>query len=143
MSVQQISVFLENRAGSLEEITSILGNGGIDLIALSIADTTDFGILRAIVNDEKKALKLAKEHGYTANLTNVLAVATKDSPGGLCAALTALHKAGIFVEYLYALVRRVKGKAIIIFRVDELEKAQDVLTKAGFALLSQSEITVE
>lgn len=141
MSIKQMSVFLENQPGSLEEMTTLLGDGSIDLIALSIADTTDFGILRAIVNDNEKALALAKENGYTASLTDVLAVSVSDSPGGLAGALQALRAGGVSIEYLYSLVRRVNHNAIIVFRVENPAEAEKILCAAGFTLLSQSDIT--
>ena len=141
MSIKQVSVFLENRQGSLEEITTLLGDGGIDLIALSMADTTDFGILRAIVNDNEKALDLAKKKGFTASLTDVLAVSVSDSPGGLAKALQALGQSGLFIEYLYSLVRRVNHNAIIIFRVDKPAEAEQLLRAQGFLLLEPNDIT--
>jgi hypothetical protein len=140
MSIQQISVFLENRRGSLEEFTSLLGDNGVDLIALSIADTTDFGILRAIVGNNDKALALVKGAGYTASLTNVLAVAVPDSPGGLAGALKLLGGAGITIEYLYSFVRQVGGNAVIIFRVDNPATAEKLLAEEGYRLLGQGEI---
>lgn len=141
MSIKQVSVFLENRQGSLEEITTLLGDGGIDLIALSMADTTDFGILRAIVDDDEKALRLAKEKGFTASLTDVLAVSVSDSPGGLARALQVLREGDVFIEYLYSLVRRVNHNAIIIFRVDKPAEAEQLLKANGFLLLEHEDIT--
>lgn len=141
MSIKQVSIFLENRQGSLEEITTLLGDGGIDLIALSMADTTDFGILRAIVDDNEKALDLAKKKGFTASLTDVLAVSVSDSPGGLAKALQVLRQGGVFIEYLYSLVRRVNHNAIIIFRVDKPADAEKLLREQGFLLLEASDIT--
>ncbi len=140
MFIKQISVFIENRHGRLEEFTTLLGENGIDLIALSIADTTNFGILRAIVADNERALGLVRDHGYTANLTEVLAVAVPDSPGGLAGVLTMLRDGSISIEYLYSFVRRVGKDAIIIFRVDQPEKAAALLQEKGVRLLSQEEI---
>ena len=140
MFIKQISVFIENRHGRLEEFTTLLGENGIDLIALSIADTTNFGILRAIVADNERALGLVRDHGYTANLTEVLAVAVPDSPGGLAGVLTMLRDGSISIEYLYSFVRRVGKDAIIIFRVDQPDKAAALLQEKGVRLLSQEEI---
>ena len=123
MFIKQISVFIENRHGRLEEFTTLLGENGIDLIALSIADTTNFGILRAIVADNEKALRLVP-----------------DSPGGLAGVLTMLRDGSISIEYLYSFVRRVGKDAIIIFRVDQPEKAAALLQEKGVRLLSQEEI---
>ena len=122
MFIKQISVFIENRHGRLTEFTKLLGKNDIDLIALSIADTTNFGILRAIVSDNDKALKISRDAGFTANLTEVLAVAVPDVPGGLDGVLQLLSDNDIFIEYLYSFVRRVGNDAIIIFRVDQPER---------------------
>lgn len=140
MYIKQISVFVENRPGRLEEFTSLLGANGIDLIALSIADTTDYGILRAIVSDNEKALALVRDHSYTANLTEVLAVTVPDIPGGLASILAILREGCISIEYLYSFVRRSGHDAIIIFRVDQPQAASDVLEKKGIKLLTQEEI---
>ncbi len=140
MSIKQISVFLENRKGALEEFTELLGKEGVDLVALSIADTTDFGILRAIVSDNDKTLALVREKGYTANLTDVLAVAVPDTPGGLATALRLLREGDISIEYLYSFVRRIGKDAIIIFRVDKAEEASAMLKEKGIRLLEQDEI---
>ncbi len=140
MFIKQISVFLENRQGRLEEFTTLLGENKIDLIALSIADTTNFGILRAIVDDNEKASRVLQQNGYTANLTDVLAVAVPDSPGGLAGVLRQLADGGISIEYLYSFVRRIDHDAIIIFRVDKPEEAAQLLTQKGVRLLEQSEV---
>lgn len=140
MPVKQISVFLENRQGTLEAFTTLLGEGGIDLLAMSIADTADFGILRAIVSDNEKALALVRQNGYTANLTDVLAVAVPDAPGGLANALRLLGKGGIFIEYLYSFVRRVNHAAVIIFRVDDLPRAEALLQAADVTVLQQQDV---
>lgn len=143
MAIKQISVFLENRQGALEEFTALLGENGIDLIALSIADTTDFGILRAIVNDNDKTMAALRAHGYTANLTDVLAVAVPDTPGGLSGVLRLLRECGISIEYLYSFVRRIDHDAIIIFRVDKPEEAAELLRGKGVRMLEQGEIACE
>ena len=140
MFIQQIYVFIENRHGSLTDFTQLLGENGVDLIALSIADTTNFGILRAIVSDNEKTLKVVRDKGYTANLTEVLAVAVPDVPGGLAGVLQLLRDNDISVEYLYSFVRRVGNDAIIIFRVDQPERAGNLLRDKGVRLLEQDEI---
>lgn len=140
MTIKQISVFIENRKGSLAAFCTLLGENDIDLIALSVADTTDFGILRAIVDDNEKTLKLIKDHGYTATITEVLAVAVADSPGGLAKALSLLDEGGIALEYIYSFVRRIDHDAIIIFRVDKLDEAARLLAGAGVRMLSQAEV---
>lgn len=140
MLIKQISVFLENRQGSLEQFTTLLGENNVDLIALSIADTTDFGILRAIVSDNEKTLELVRQHGYTAKLSDVLAVTVPDTPGGLSGALRLLNQGGISIEYLYSFVRRVNHQAVIIFRVDNPAEAEKMLEGSGIKLLGQDEI---
>jgi hypothetical protein len=141
MSIQQISVFLENRQGSLEAFCALLGEHGIDLTALSIADTTDFGILRAIVSDSEQTLKLVRQAGYTANLTDVLAVAVPDTPGGLAGVLHCLGQGGVSIEYLYSLVRRVDHMAIIVFKVDQPQRAAELLGAQGLRLLAREEVS--
>ena len=140
MFVKQISVFLENRQGRMEDFTRVLGENGIDLIAISIADTSDFGIVRTIVNDGEKAAGVLKANGYTVKVTDVLAVGIADEPGGLAKALAALGKGDVSIEYLYTLMRRVGDKAVIIFRVDQPEKAAELLQAAGVQLFSHGEL---
>ena len=142
MFVKQISVFIENRPGRLAEFTQMLGKAGIDLIALSIADTTNFGVLRAIVNDSEKAFKVIQDGGYTVNITEVLAVAVPDQPGGLGTVLKLLDDNSISVEYLYSFVRRVKDSAVVIFRVDRPEESAKLLTEKGVRLLTQEEVAI-
>ncbi len=142
MYVKQISVFIENTPGRLANFTKLMGDNGIDLVSLSIADTTNFGILRGIVADYEKAVKLLSENGYTVKLTDVLAVSVSDKPGGLNEVLMTLANNGIVVEYLYSFVRNVGHNALIIFRVDKLAEAERVLTEAGVRLLSQEEVRV-
>jgi hypothetical protein len=140
MMVKQISVFIENKKGRLYKLTKALGDEGIDLIALSIADTTNFGILRCIVNDPEKALKVLKEAGFTANTTEVLAVEVPDIPGGLASVLDILTSADISVEYLYSFVRTKSDSALILFRVEEIEKAIEVLKKNNINILSNQDV---
>lgn len=140
MYVKQISVFVENTPGRLAHFTRLLGENHIDLVSLSVADTTNFGILRGIVADYERAVQLLGENGYTVKLTDVLAVSVPDRPGGLADVLDALAGESISVEYLYSFVRSLDGHALIILRVDQLDKAQQVLEKAGVKLLSQEEI---
>ena len=136
MKVEQISIFIENKSGRLAEITRILGEAGINIRALSLADTTDFGILRLIVNEVEKAKEVLKEKGFTVNKTEVVAVEVPDKPGGLSAILQALDKENTTVEYMYAFVERCGGNAVIIFRFDETDKALEVLRGNGFNVLA-------
>ena len=135
MKVEQISIFLENKPGSLENVTKLLRDANINIRTLSLADTTDFGILRLIVNDIDTALNVLKENGLRVSRTNVVAVEVPDRPGGLHSILETLSKNGINVEYLYAFVERSGENAIIIFRFDALDAAIDVLLKNGFTVM--------
>jgi len=140
MKVEQISIFLENKSGRLAEVTELLAKSGINIRALSLADTADFGILRLILNDLEKAKKVLKEHGFTVGKTEVIAVEVPDRPGGLAGILNALQGGGINVEYMYAFVQKSGENAIIIFRFDELEKAISALQKAGVRILKGEEV---
>jgi hypothetical protein len=140
MYVKQISVFIENTPGRLADFTRLLGDHQIDLVSLSIADTTNFGILRGIVADYERAEKLIGEAGYTVRLTDVLAASVPDVPGGLAKVLGMLSENGISIEYLYSFVRNAGKNALIIFRVEELDKAAQVLRDNGVRLLSQEEV---
>ncbi len=136
MKVEQISVFIENKSGRLAEVTRILGDAGINIRALSLADTSDFGILRLIVNDREKAKAVLKENGFTVSKTEVVAVEVPDRPGGLSQILQTLDSHTINVEYMYAYVERSGGNAVIIFRFDETGKAIATLQQNGFTILS-------
>jgi len=138
--VKQISVFVENKKGRLARITEVLGQAGIDLIALSIADTTNFGIMRCIVNDPDKAIALLKANGFTASTTEVIVAEVTDKPGGLAAVLGALDKAGISVEYLYSFVRTPNENALILFRVEDIPAAVAALEQSGVKLLDEDQV---
>lgn len=138
--IKQISVFVENKKGRLAKITDVLGRGGIDLIALSIADTTNFGIMRCIVNDPDKALALLKDGGFTASTTEVIVAEVVDKPGGLAFVLALLDKAGISVEYLYSFVRTPSENALILFRVEDIAAATQALKAGGVKLLEEQDI---
>ena len=135
MKAEQISIFIENKSGRLAEITRILGDAGINIRALSLVDTSDFGILRLIVNDTEKAKQILKDKGFTVNKTEVVAVEVPDTPGGLANILQSLDTDSINVEYMYAFVERSGGNAVIIFRFDETDKAITSLTRNGFSVL--------
>jgi hypothetical protein len=135
MKVEQISIFIENKSGRLAEITRILGEADINIRALSLADTSDFGILRLIVNDAGNAKAVLKEKGFTVNKTEVVAVEVPDKPGGLSVILQTLDKNMINVEYMYAFVERCAGNAVIIFRFDETDKAIATLLENNFNVL--------
>lgn len=140
MKVEQISIFLENKSGRLADVASVLARAGVNIRALSLADTTDFGILRLIVNDTEKAKQVLKENGFTVGKTEVIAVEVFDRPGGLADILNIMKNNGINVEYMYAFVQKSGGNAIIIFRFDELEKAIGTLQKGGVRILKGEEV---
>jgi len=140
MRVKQISIFLENKSGRLAQVSDVLGAGGVNIRALSIADTTDFGILRLIVNDPERAYRLLKEAGFTVNLTDVLAVELEDRPGGLARALKPLAEAGINIEYLYAFVQKARDAALVVFRVEQMDEAANVLQAHGIRLVPGEEV---
>lgn len=140
MLVEQIAVFLENKSGRLAEITAVLAENGINIRALSVADTTDFGILRLIVDRVEKAKDALKKNGFTVGKTNVIAVEVEDKPGGLANVLKTIHKAGLNVEYMYAFVSRTGENAVLIFRFEKMEEAILSLRKGGFTILSREQI---
>jgi hypothetical protein len=135
MKVEQISIFLENKPGGLESVTRLLKDANINIRTLSLADTSDFGILRLIVNDVNTTLKVLNEHGLRVSKTIVVAVEVPDRPGGLHSILEVLAKNGINVEYLYAFVEKSGENAVIIFRFDSPDNAINVLLKNGFTVL--------
>lgn len=135
MLVKQISVFLENKSGRLAEVTRTLGKNNIDISALSIADTTDFGILRLIVNKPEEAERALQENGFTVSCTNVIAIGVEDKPGGLSAALEVLEKENIGIEYMYAFVGKSENEALVILRVEDPGKAVTVLTEKNINVL--------
>ena len=135
MKVEQISIFIENKSGRLAEVTTILGFAGVNIRALSLADTSDFGILRLIVNDRDKAITALKGKGFTVSKTEVVAVEVPDQPGGLASILHVLDKDSMNVEYMYAFVERCGANAVIIFRFDDTEKAIAALSQRGFNIL--------
>jgi hypothetical protein len=140
MRVEQISVFLENKAGRLAEVARILAEAGVNIRALSLADTSDFGILRLIVNDNDKAKEVLSQHGFTVGKTDVVAVEVEDRPGGLHKILDVLFRANINVEYMYAFVQQSGDNAVIIFRFDNLDEAVKVLTANGVTVINGSQV---
>lgn len=140
MLVNQISVFLENKSGRLAEVTSSLREQSIDIRALYVADTTEYGILRMIVDKPEKALETLSQKGFTVSATNVIAIAIPDRPGTLDEALEALSEAGISVDYLYAFVGRSSTDAIVVIRVENPQKALEKLELTGIRVLSRKEV---
>lgn len=140
MLVEQIAVFLENKSGRLAEITSILAENEVNIRALSVADTADFGILRLIVDKVEIAKEALKAKGFTVGKTSVIAVEVEDRTGGLAKVLACIQGAEINVEYMYAFVNRTGEDAVLIFRFDQIEKAIESLQKEGFTILSREAI---
>ena len=140
MAIKQLTVFVQNHQGALLEVANLLADNGIDMRALSIADTQDFGILRVIVNDTDEALRILRSKGYLVQATDVIAVKISDAPGKLSAALHALNIAGINVEYLYAFLARTQRHAYVVLRVADNGEATKVLADAGFNTVSEEDI---
>lgn len=140
--VYQISAFLENRAGQFAEITTILAENGIDLRAVSIAETADYGILRMIVNNAEKATSILMQHGYLLSMTPVLVIAVPDQPGGIAPVLSTLAEGNIDIEYMYSLFTHIEGKAYIVFRVAETEKFISLLGSHGITPCTSKELGI-
>ena len=136
MTIHQISVFLENRAGQLAEITGVLAKKGIDLRAINIAETSDYGVLRLIADKPQEAATTLLEHGFILSMTPVVAVSVPDSPGGLAKVLDVLAKENIDVEYMYSVFGQVDGLAHMVFRVADTEKLVSVLKANGVEPIS-------
>ena len=134
MQIRQVSVFIENKVGRIMEITEVLGESNINLRALSLADTSDFGILRMIVDNIDKAVKVLKDKGFIVKETDVVAVEVPDKPGGLAHILEILCIANINVEYMYAFFEQPKDKALLIFRFEDPERAIEVLSEKGIQI---------
>ena len=135
MKVEQISIFLENKPGGLEKVTKILADAKINIRTLAVADTSDFGIVRMIVNDVEAAAKALKENGFTVSRTSVVAVEVPDQPGGLHSILSVISKEDINIAYMYAFVEKSGENAVMLFRFDQQDKAIDALTKSGIRVL--------
>ena len=135
MRVEQISIFLENKAGRLAEVTRVLSEAGVNIRALSLADTSDFGILRLIVDNNEKAKAALKGGGFTVGKTDVVAVEVEDQPGGLSKILHVLSQKGVNVEYMYAFVQHSGKDAVIIFRFDDIDTAIQLLQEHGVKVL--------
>lgn len=142
MDIKQISVFVENKPGRLATITKFLGENHVDIRALSIADTRDFGILRLIVDNPDQTITLLREAGYTVSITSVIAVAMSDEPGSLAKVLEILYMAGITVEYMYAFITRTKDHAYVVLRVEDTKdgRARDILMNNDIHLASSEDI---
>lgn len=140
MQIQQLSVFIENKPGRLAEITQVLADAQVDIRAISVADTSDFGILRVIVDRPQEAVTALKAHHMTVSLTNVIVMRIADTPGAFAGAVRQLADAGLDMEYMYAFITRDKGSACIILRTNNGEKAAETLRAMGVEILSQEDL---
>ena len=138
--VYQISVFLENRAGQFAEITGILAENQIDMRAISIAETTDYGVLRMIVDNAEKTTSILMQHGYLMSMTPVLVIAVPDRAGGVAPVLATLAEGNIDIEYMYSLFTHMEGKAYMCFRVSDEGKFKALLDSHGISTCSAEEL---
>ena len=141
MAIKQLTVFVQNRKGTLVSVTDALAENNVNLRALSIAETEDLGILRLIVNDEKVAEKVLEEKGYLIKTIDVVGVKIGDEPGKLTSALRILDEADINVEYLYAFMTRTEKHAYVVLRVEDNAKAEKALEDAGFHIITEDDIS--
>ena len=139
---KQVSVFLENKAGRLADVCDLLGRSGLNIRALCIADTSDFGILRLIVNDPGRAVELLRGDGHSVGETDVLAIQIEDKPGGLSHVLDVMRPYTVNVEYMYAFVTPLEGQAVVIFRVvdDNLDNTIKALAEANIAVVNPDKV---
>jgi hypothetical protein len=140
MAIIQLSVFLENRLGRLNDVLSVLSKNGINIRALSLADKASYGILRLIVNDASAGIKALKDESVSVNSTPVIAAEVDDEPGGLLKILSIMLASGLNVEYMYAFVEKTGDKAVVVFRVEETEKAESLLKEKNITLLEEKEL---
>ena len=140
MAIKQLTVFVENKQGTIVSVTDILAKNNVNIRALSIAETEDFGILRLIVNNEETAVKTLEEAGFLIKITEVVGVKIGDAPGKLTAALRVLDEANVNVEYLYAFMARTERHAYVVLRVEENAEAESILVNAGFHLITDADI---
>jgi len=143
MKIRQISIFIENKVGRIKEITDILGDNKINIRALSLADTSDFGILRMIVDDLEKGVKVLKDNGLIVRVSDVVAVEVPDKPGGLAKVLDLLVSKDINVEYMYAFFEKPVDSALLIFRFEQSDEAIEILTKNGISISTEKKLGVQ
>ena len=140
MQIRQISIFLQNQPGQLSQICRALADAGINIATLSLADTSDFGIVRMIVDDHERAKDVLAAAGYVANVSEVVAVCVPDRPGGMAGVMQVLDRAGVDIEYSYAFAFHKGEKAVLVFRFDDGEKAAKALSSAGLVTLSEKDL---
>ena len=139
MNVKQVAVFLEHKPGRLADISHCLAENNINIRALSLADTTDFGILRLVADDTEKAQKVLKDNGFTVGVTEVIGVEAEDKPGGMDKILQVTSKANLNIEYMYAFTQKSGESGILLFKFDDPDKAMTAFKEAGFKILSGEE----
>lgn len=140
ITIQQLSVFLENKPGRLCAATDALAKGGINISALTLADSTEFGILRLIVDCPDRAGEILRESGVVVRITEVLAIPMNDTPGSAGDILHLLSEAGLNIEYMYVCVGRVSGMPIMVIRTDDTERATDILHRAGYGHVKNEDV---
>ncbi|HUT53978.1 MAG TPA: ACT domain-containing protein [bacterium] len=140
MKVKQLSVFVENQPGRLASVAKSLGGAGINIMAMTIAETREFGVVRMIVADWERGIKFLKESGFTVTTTDVLAIEVKDNPGALAKVLEVFVSRGLNVEYMYAFVAKREGTAILVFRFDDPDQAIQALAGTGVKVLTNEEV---
>ena len=140
MKITQISVFLENRKGRLYEVCSLLGSNDINIRALTVAETESFGVLRVVVDKSEAAIKVLRDNGFVANFTDVVAVEVGDRPGGLAAVLKIFAENEVNIEYMYGFVEKFSDKALLVFRFENADFAQEVLAKHSISIVTRKEI---
>ena len=140
MKVRQVSVFLENKSGRLYEACKCLAESDVNIRALSIAETADYGVLRLIVNDPENAMRVMAENGFTVSETEVIAVEVPDEPGGLSGVLAPLYDANVNIEYLYCFVEKSGESAIVVFRVEQLDAGIRALQGGGYTVMREEDV---
>ncbi len=140
MKIQQLSIFMENRSGRLAKIATTLGNAGVNIRAMSLADTSDFGILRLIVSDIETAQNVLQDQGFLVRFSEVLAVAVPDMPGALGNLLSIAEHAGLNVEYMYAFVEKQANEAVLIFSFDDIDRAIDIMLENDIKVLKAERV---
>ena len=143
MEIYQVSVFLENQAGKLSEVTNLLAENGIDLRAINIAESSDYGVLRVITSDSAKAVEILREHGFIVSSTPVLGVSVPDRPGGLAHLLRQLAEENFDVEYMYSVFGQPNGLAYMILRVENIENVREALEKDGIHTADCAELGIQ
>ena len=141
MKIQQVSIFLENKKGRLSDVCSVLGKNSVNIRALTIAESEDFGVLRIVVDKPEPTLKLLKENGFAAKLTPIVAVEVSDKPGGLAAVLKVLSDNDVNVEYMYGFVEKSGDNAILVFRFSDPDKTVQILQKSKIKVLGNQDIS--